>query len=159
MVLSRTPDSFISPQRSLPSRLLSPTPVNTEYPPCSDAILRMSSRIRTVLPTPAPPKRPILPPLEKGTRRSITLIPVSRICAEGYWSVKEGAFLWISHLSSGSRGPALSIGLPRASKSLPVIFSPTGTLTDEPRDSATRPLIRPSVALKDTHLTTPDPLC
>merc|ERR1719337_203964 len=32
--------------------------------------------ITTVLPTPAPPKSPILPPLQKGSIRSITLIPV-----------------------------------------------------------------------------------
>ena len=32
--------------------------------------------ISTVLPTPAPPKRPILPPLRKGWIRSMTLMPV-----------------------------------------------------------------------------------
>ena len=61
--LSMTPDSFISSQRSLPSRVRSPTPQNTEKPPCSVAMLRISSWMSTVLPTPAPPKRPILPPL------------------------------------------------------------------------------------------------
>ena len=40
----------------------SPTPVKMEYPPCSVATLRISSWISTVLPTPAPPNRPILPP-------------------------------------------------------------------------------------------------
>ena len=29
-----TPDSVISSHRSLPSRVRSPTPANTEYPPC-----------------------------------------------------------------------------------------------------------------------------
>ena len=35
--------------------------------------------IKTVLPTPAPPNRPILPPLMYGANKSTTLIPVSRI--------------------------------------------------------------------------------
>ena len=110
IVLSRTPDCFISFQRSLPSRERSPTPVNTEYPPCSLAMLRMSSRIRTVFPTPAPPNRPILPPLENGTRRSMTLMPVSSIVSAGYCSVNEGACLWIGHIASLFTSPLLSIG-------------------------------------------------
>ncbi len=63
MVLSITPDSFISSQRSLPSRERSPTPQKADRPSCSSAMLRISSWISTVLPTPAPPKRPTLPPL------------------------------------------------------------------------------------------------
>ncbi len=55
-------DSVISTQRSLPSRVRSPTPANTDTPPCFLATLLMSSWMSTVLPTPAPPKRPILPP-------------------------------------------------------------------------------------------------
>ncbi len=39
-----------------------PWPANTEYPPWFMAMLLMSSMMTTVLPTPAPPKRPILPP-------------------------------------------------------------------------------------------------
>src|SRR6266851_5782395 len=54
-----TPDSLISSQRSLPSRVRSPTPANTENPPCCFATLLISSMMTTVLPTPAPPKRPI----------------------------------------------------------------------------------------------------
>ena len=62
MVLSITPDSVISSQRSLPSRERSPTPQNADRPPCSWARLLISSWMSTVLPTPAPPNRPILPP-------------------------------------------------------------------------------------------------
>src|SRR5918999_138652 len=62
-VLSITPDSVISSQRSLPSRERSPTPQKADRPSCSSAIERMSSWIRTVLPTPAPPNSPTLPPL------------------------------------------------------------------------------------------------
>ena len=60
-------------QRSLPSRVRSPTPAKTETPPCCCATLWISSWISTVLPTPAPPKRPILPPLTYGAIRSIDL--------------------------------------------------------------------------------------
>src|SRR6185503_15890919 len=49
--------------RSLPSRERSPTPQNADRPPCSWARLLISSWMRTVLPTPAPPNRPTLPPL------------------------------------------------------------------------------------------------
>ncbi len=54
---------FISRKRSLPSRVRSPTPAKHDTPPCAFATLLMSSWMSTVLPTPAPPKRPILPPL------------------------------------------------------------------------------------------------
>ena len=57
-----TPDSIISRSRSLPSRVRSPTPANTENPLCFLAILLISSLINTVLPTPAPPNKPIFPP-------------------------------------------------------------------------------------------------
>ncbi len=60
--LASTPDSVISRYRSLPSRVRSPTPANTEKPPCSVAMFRINSWMSTVLPTPAPPTRPILPP-------------------------------------------------------------------------------------------------
>ena len=58
-----TPECIISWYRSLPSRVRSPTPAKTEKPPCAFAMLLISSMITTVFPTPAPPKRPILPPL------------------------------------------------------------------------------------------------
>ena len=86
-----TPLSIISRSKSLPSRVRSPTPVNTEKPLCPRAILWISSIISTVLPTPAPPNKPILPPLENGSIRSITLIPVYKISCEIERSAKEGA--------------------------------------------------------------------
>ena len=44
-VRSITPDSFISSQRSLPSRERSPTPQNADRPSCSSAMFRISSWI------------------------------------------------------------------------------------------------------------------
>ena len=58
-----TPDSVISMNRSLPSRVRSPTPANTETPPKFLATRVIISWMSTVLPTPAPPNRPTLPPL------------------------------------------------------------------------------------------------
>jgi hypothetical protein len=58
---------------------------------CSTAMLRISSIRVTVLPTPAPPKRPTLPPLAMGMMRSMTLMPVSRISVEAAWSSSLGA--------------------------------------------------------------------
>ena len=131
-VFSSTPDSFISDQRSLPSRERSPTPVKMEYPPCSVAMLRISSWMSTVFPTPAPPKRPILPPFAYGARRSITLIPVSRISTTGLWSSNDGGSLWITHSGESLIASPSSIVSPSTLKSLPSVFSPTGTLMPAP---------------------------
>jgi len=49
----------------------------------------------TVLPTPAPPNIPILPPFTYGSSRSITLIPVSNISTLGSSSSKGGEERWI----------------------------------------------------------------
>ena len=90
-VFSITPDSVISSQRSLPSRERSPTPANTDSPSCSAAMLRISSWMSTVLPTPAPPKRPTLPPFTYGASRSMTLIPVSKISTRRLELVEGGS--------------------------------------------------------------------
>ena len=97
-----TPDSFISSQRSLPSRERSPTPQKAEKPSCSSAMLRISSWISTVLPTPAPPNRPTLPPFAYGASRSTTLIPVSSTSWVGVRSSTSGAGRWIGQRVSAS---------------------------------------------------------
>ena len=74
-----TPASCMSCQSSWPSRIRSPTPAKTDTPRCRCTMACMNSMIRTVLPTPAPPNRPVLPPRTKGHSRSITLMPVGRI--------------------------------------------------------------------------------
>ena len=92
-VLLITPDSFISRYRSFPSRVLSPTPANTETPFATSDTFLMSSIRRTVFPTPAPPKRPTLPPLTMGAMRSMTLMPVSKISVFVDCSESRGDFL------------------------------------------------------------------
>ena len=91
--LSITFASVISWKKSFPSRVLSPTPANTEDPLCTAAILRISSIRITVFPTPAPPKRPTLDPFANGQIKSTTLIPVSKISISDACSENVGAAL------------------------------------------------------------------
>src|SRR5918996_1693673 len=115
MVLSITPDSLISSQRSLPSRERSPTPQKADSPPCSCARLWISSWIRTVLPTPAPPNRPTLPPWAYGASRSTTLMPVSKISRVGVHAVVAGVLLPLEHELDGAvlLAPPLELDLER----------------------------------------------
>ena len=64
------------------------------------ATLWISSWISTVLPSPAPPKRPILPPFTYGAIRSMTLMPVSKISAVGDRSRNAGGSRWIGDRSA-----------------------------------------------------------
>jgi hypothetical protein len=94
-VSSMTPDSVISRKRSLPSRVRSPTPAKQDTPPKFFATRRIISWMSTVLPTPAPPNRPILPPRTYGVIRSRTLMPVTNISVfDSSWS-SGGAGRWI----------------------------------------------------------------
>ena len=88
-------DFCISSQRSLPSRVRSPTPAKTEYPPWALAIRAINSVRITVLPRPAPPNRPALPPRTNGVNRSITLMPVSKISVRVDRSVTSGDSRWM----------------------------------------------------------------
>ena len=99
----------------------------------------------TVLPTPAPPKRPIFPPFWYGCKRSIALIPVSKISISVFCSTKVGAGLWMGNLCSDSTGSPLSTGSPKTFKILPKIFSPTGTVIGWQVFFAFIPLFNPSV--------------
>eukprot|EP00957_Ditylum_brightwellii_P010307 779500-Ditylum_brightwellii.AAC.1 len=65
-----------------------------DYDPWFMVMLLMSSMIITVYPTPAPPKRPIIPPLAYGTSKSTTLIPVTRISWVFPCLVRVGADLY-----------------------------------------------------------------
>ena len=91
-------------------------------------MLLMSSIIVTVLPTPAPPNRPILPPLANGQMRSMTLMPVSSSSVDGDSSSNVGASRWIDIDLSASTGPRSSIGRPSTSMMRPSVLPPTGTM-------------------------------
>ncbi len=133
-VCGSTLDSPISRMRSLPSRVRSPTPAKTEVPPKLRATRMIISWMSTVLPTPAPPNRPILPPLTYGASRSSTLMPVSSISVFGSRSAKAGALRWISHRSlTSSFSPGLRLRQsPMALKTWPLVMSPTGTEIADP---------------------------
>src|SRR3954469_13891719 len=158
-VFSITPDSVISRQRSLPSRVRSPTPANTDRPPCCVAMLLMSSWISTVLPTPAPPKRPTLPPFTYGASRSMTLMPVSKTSVVGCSSSKVGASRWIGQRSSAWTSSPSSMTSPRTLKIRPRVASPTGTLIGAPVSSTSMPRASPSVVSMATARTRSLPRC
>ncbi len=154
-----TPDSVISWIRSLPSRERSPTPAKTDTPACSWATFRISSWMMTVLPTPAPPKMPILPPFLNGQIRSMTLRPVSNTSISvDCWS-NAGALRWIGRWTSALTGPLPSIGWPRTSKTRPRVASPTGTVIAAPVSTASTPRARPSVVVIATARTQLLPRC
>ena len=88
----------------------------------------ISSWIRTVLPTPAPPNRPILPPFKYGANKSTTFIPVSSISAVPPISLYAGACLCIGNSGAFFGAGASSTGSPRTLNILPNVASPTGTL-------------------------------
>ncbi len=151
--------SCISIHRSVPSRVRSPTPAKTEYPPCCWAMRAISSWMTTVLPSPAPPNRPALPPRMNGVSRSITLMPVSNTSALGVRSSNAGGSRWIGRRCSVSTGPRLSIGSPSRLNTRPSVSLPTGTVTAEPVSTTSTPRRRPSVEPRATARTLPPPRC
>ena len=160
-VFSSTPASSISPIRSLPSRVRSPTPANTDTPPWFWATRWIISWISTVLPTPAPPNRPILPPCTYGVSRSMTLMPVSNIWVlDSSWS-NAGGLRWIGQRSvtvTVSPGFLLRM-LPDTSNTWPLVTSPTGTEIGPPVSSTVAPRTRPSVGFRATVRTVESPRC
>ena len=107
-----TSDSVISAMRSFPSRERSPTPANTESPPCSWATLLISSWMMTVLPTPAPPKMPDLAALRERGDEVDDLDPgLEHLDLGGL--VLEGGRVAVDRVGCGSTstGPLPSIGL------------------------------------------------
>merc|ERR1711871_73405 len=116
-------------------------------------MLLISSMISTVLPTPAPPNKPILPPRLYGARISTTLIPVSKIAGFVSRSVKEGDGLWIGNPEGASHEPISSTGTPRTLKIRPSVFAPTGTVIGAPVSLTLAPLLRPSVEVIETART------
>ena len=113
----------------------------------------------TVLPTPAPPNSPTLPPFAYGAKRSTTLIPVSKISLFVLCSSNGGGSLWIDHFVSNFSSAPSSIKSPTTLKILPKTFSPTGTLIGVPRAVASNPLVSPSLISIAIVLTLLSPRC
>src|SRR6478752_3445927 len=160
-VCPRTPASSISTIRSLPSRVRSTTPANTETPPWSRATRAIISWMSTVLPTPAPPNRPILPPCTYGVSRSMTLMPVSNIWVlDSSWS-NAGAVRWMPQRSLASKvsPSARFMTSPVVLKTLPRVMSPTGTVIGPPVSCTGVPRTRPSVGCREMARTMLSPMC
>ena len=123
-------------------------------------MLWISSWISTVLPTPAPPKRPILPPRTYGAIRSITLMPVSKISTFEERSLKSGGSRWIGQRSLPAGGDSLpSTGSPSTFQTRPSVTSPTGTEIGAPVSTTAVPRAMPSVASMATARTRSSPRC
>ena len=123
-------------------------------------MLWISSWISTVLPTPAPPKRPILPPRTYGAIRSITLMPVSKISTFGVRSANAGGSRWIDQRSASfGAGSFSSTGSPRTFQTRPSVTSPTGTEIGPPVSNTSVPRAMPSVASIATARTRSSPRC
>ena len=159
-VSSMTPDSVISRKRSLPSRVRSPTPAKQETPPKFFATRRIISWMSTVLPTPAPPNRPILPPRTYGVSRSRTLMPVTNISVlDSSWS-SGGAGRWIGQRSVMCRlEVGTSSGSPSTLNTWPLVTSPTGTEIGAPVLVTSAPRTRPSVGSSEIARTRLSPRC
>src|SRR5580700_8795609 len=93
----------------------------------------------TVLPTPAPPNRPILPPRTYGVIRSRTLMPVTNISVfDSSWS-SGGAGRWIGQRSVMLRlALGTSSGSPSTLNTWPLVTSPTGTEIGAPDQAVGR---------------------
>ena len=115
--------------------------------------------IITVLPTPAPPNSPTLPPFAYGARRSTTLIPVSKTSLFVLCSSNGGGSLWIDQVCLASIGSPSSITSPITFKILPRTSSPTGTLIGLPRATASKPRLSPSLISIAIVLTRLSPTC
>ena len=104
-----TSASRSSSSSSWPSRERSPMPANTEMPEWRSTVVRISSMISTVLPTPAPPNIAALPPFTSGASRSITLMPVWNGSTEASSRSMPGAGAWIGcvAMSVGSGAAAV----------------------------------------------------
>ena len=113
----------------------------------------------TVLPRPAPPNRPALPPRTNGVSRSMTLMPVSNSSVLGDSSANCGGSRWIGRRSVALTGPRPSIGSPSRLNTRPSVSLPTGTVTGAPVSRTSMPRSRPSVEPRATQRTRPPPRC
>jgi len=98
-----------------------------------------------VLPTPAPPKSPVLPPFVYGSSRSTTLMPVSNISTFVDWSSNGGAGRWIGYVFFAWMAGPLSTGSPTTLRIRPSVSGPTGIEIGAPVSFTVIPRRSPSV--------------
>src|SRR3954447_11376600 len=114
----------------------------------------------TVLPTPAPPNRPILPPCTYGVSRSSTLMPVSSISVLDSRASNLGADRWIGQRSViWTVDGSTSSTSPVTFQTWPLVMSPTGTEIGDPVSRTSVPRCMPSVGLSAMQRTMLSPMC
>ena len=91
----------------MPQKMLTPS-----WCPIMLWIISVSS---TVLPTPAPPKRPALPPRSSGTSTSMTLMPVSKTSDLVERRASGGGARCTERHSTSDNGAPRSMTLPKTS--------------------------------------------
>ena len=135
-------------------------PAKTDTPPCCNATLWMSSWMRTVLPVPAPPKSPTLPPFTNGAIRSIDLDPgleglhLRREVAEGRRVAVNGPALHVVR-----RRPRLVDRLADHVPEPPERRRPDGDGDRAPVSTQVAPRAKPSVESIATARTRSSPRC
>mmetsp|Transcript_26105 Transcript_26105/g.84505 ORF Transcript_26105/g.84505 Transcript_26105/m.84505 type:complete len:219 (+) Transcript_26105:1130-1786(+) len=122
-------------------------------------MLLISSMITTVFPTPAPPKRPIFPPLAYGASKSTTLIPVDSTSCDFPCSTKVGGLRWIGAWAFAPMGPFSSMGSPMTLTIRPRHSGPTSIEIGAPVSSISWPRTNPSVASMAIVRTVFSPKC
>ena len=100
-----------------------------------------------------------MPPLTYGVKRSMTLMPVSRISVlPSSWS-NAGGSRWMPHCSPSRPRPGSSKQSPNALKTWPLTTSPTGTEIGALVSVTAAPRTRPSVGAIETVRTRLSPRC
>ncbi len=147
--------SCISSQRSFPSRVRSPTPAKHRNPRAAGDPRIQLGRI-TVLPSPAPPNKPLC---RRGQTASAGRSPDAGLEDFGFRrKLRTSAGRDGSPASAASPGP----GRPRVAEKVEDAAEralPTGTVTGAPVSTHSAPRINPSVLPRATQRTRPPPRC
>ena len=142
-----TPASFMSRYSSSPSRHRSPIPQKMLTPFWCSIMLWIISVSNTVLPTPAPPNRPALPPRSSGTSTSMTLIPVSKISDLVERRASGGGARWTVRHWTSAGAAWRSMAFPKTSNIRESVPLPTGAFNGPPVSSTAVPRTRPCVGV------------
>ena len=114
---------------------------------------RMVSVAMVVLPVWRSPMMSSRCPLPMGIMESMALMPVWRGTVTDFLLIMPGAWCSMGRVSRQSMGPLPSMGLPSASTTRPISFSPTGTESTSPVRRTRLPSSTPTSEPSMTTLT------
>ena len=150
-MLGSTPAACMSRHSSSPSRQRSPMPQKILTPSSCPIMLWIISVSSTVLPTPAPPNRPALPPRSSGTSTSIILMPVSKVSERFERAASDGGSRCTERhctsLPTSPSGAPPSMVLPNTSNMRESVARPTGAISGPPVSCTAMPRARPCVGV------------